>query len=158
MTTATAPTSAPAPTPAPAAFQQPKRSTLILRYLRRNKSLTTGLLIVLFLALFTVIGLLTVDTKKAYPLAVRTKQPPSAQFPLGTDLFGRDLLAAMVVGLWQTVVIGVIAGAIGTLLASSWDSWPPISVVPPMRHSRHHGNPAYPSRVSDIGHHRRLAR
>jgi peptide/nickel transport system permease protein len=111
MTTVTAPTPASAQ---PSTFQQPGRGTLVLRYLRRNKSLTVGLAIVLFLMLFTVIGSLTVDTKKAYPLAVRTKQPPSAQFPLGTDWYGRDLLAAMIVGVWQTVVIGVIAGAIGT--------------------------------------------
>jgi peptide/nickel transport system permease protein len=86
----------------------------VLRYLRRNKSLAVGLLIVLFLALFTVVGSLTVNTeKRAYPLAVKTKQPPSAEFPLGTDWYGRDLLAAMIRGIWQTALIGVIAGVIG---------------------------------------------
>jgi peptide/nickel transport system permease protein len=102
---------------APATFQQPSRSTLFWRYLRRNKSLAVGLLIVLALTLFTVIGSATIDTnKRAYPLAVRSKQAPSAQYPLGTDFFGRDLLAAMVLGMWQTALIGVIAGALGTLV------------------------------------------
>jgi len=95
---------------------QPSKLTLMLRYLRRNKSMVFGLLILLFLVSFTVIGLITVDTKHAYPLSVRSKQPPSLQYPLGTDFFGRDMLAAMVVGMWQTALIGVLAGALGTLI------------------------------------------
>jgi peptide/nickel transport system permease protein len=98
-------------------FHQPPRRVLIARYLRRNKSLAVGLGIVLFLALFTIIGTLTIDTsKRAYPLAVKTKQPPSAEFPLGTDWYGRDLLAAMVRGLWQTAIIGLLAGAVATAI------------------------------------------
>ncbi len=94
---------------------QPGRLTLLLRYLRRNKSLAVGLILLLLLAAFTVIGMLTIDQSKAYPLSVMPKQPPSAKFPFGTDFFGRDLLAAMVVGLWQTALIGVLAGGLGTL-------------------------------------------
>jgi len=95
---------------------QPGRLTLLLRYLRRNVSLVIGLTIVFLLTAFTVIGMLTIDKSTAYPLSVITKQPPSAQFPFGTDFFGRDLLAAMVVGLWQTALIGVLAGGVGTLI------------------------------------------
>ena len=97
-------------------IKQPSRLTIVARYLRRNPSLAIGLLIIFLLVAFTVIGLLTLNTKNAYPLSVRTKQPPSAQYPLGTDFFGRDLLTAMVVGMWQTALIGVLAGAIGTLI------------------------------------------
>ena len=96
--------------------RRPGRLTLLLRYLRRNKSLAIGLFILFLLIAFTVIGLLTINTKNAYPLSVRSKQPPSARYPFGTDFFGRDLLAAMVVGMWQTAVIGVLAGGIGTLI------------------------------------------
>lgn len=95
---------------------QPSQLTLVLRYLRRNKSLLFGLLIMLFLVGFTVVGFLTINPKQAYPLAVKSKQPPSLKYPLGTDFFGRNLYAAMTVGLWQTALIGVIAGAIGTLI------------------------------------------
>src|SRR6266508_335749 len=96
--------------------RRPGQLTLLLRYLRRNKSLAIGLFILFLLIAFTVIGLLTINTKNAYPLSVRSKQPPSARYPFGTDFFGRDLLAAMVVGMWQTAVIGVLAGGIGTLI------------------------------------------
>lgn len=98
--------------------KQPSRLTLGLRYLRRNKSLAIGLFILFLLVAFTVIGLLTVNTKEAYPLAVRAKQPPSLKYPFGTDFFGRNLLVAMVVGMWQTAVIGVLAGALGTLIGT----------------------------------------
>jgi peptide/nickel transport system permease protein len=95
---------------------QPGRLTLLFRYLRLNKSLSIGLLLVLMLTAFTVYGMLTINKRHAYPLSVIPKQPPSAQFPLGTDFFGRDLYAAMVVGLWQTALIGVLAGSVGTLI------------------------------------------
>lgn len=95
---------------------QPSRLTLVLRYLRRNKGLAVGVLILILLVAFTIYGQATADLTNAYPLSVKSKQPPSAEFPLGTDFFGRDLYVAMVVGLKQTAIIGLLAGAIGTLL------------------------------------------
>ncbi len=97
-------------------IQAPGGFALTLRYLRRNRGLAVGILIVALLAAFTVIGMLTIDPSHAYPLAVKPKQPPSAQFLLGTDFFGRDLLAEMVVGMWQTALIGVLAGGLGTII------------------------------------------
>jgi peptide/nickel transport system permease protein len=96
--------------------RQPSNLVLLFRYLRRNKSLAFGLLMTLFLVGFTAFGFATIDTADAYPLRVAVRQPPSLEFPLGTDFFGRDLYAAMVVGLWQTALIGVLAGAAGTLI------------------------------------------
>ena len=95
---------------------QPSRLTLLMRYLRRNKGLAIGLFILLLLIIFTATGMATKDLNDAYPLSVKTKQPPSLEFPLGTDYFGRDLYVAMVVGLWQTALIGLLAGALGTLI------------------------------------------
>jgi peptide/nickel transport system permease protein len=97
-------------------IQQLSKFTMAGRYLRRNKGLALGLIILLALTLFTVIGLLTVNPKHAYPLSAALKQPPSLQYPFGTDFFGRNLLAAMVVGMWQTAVIGLLAGGIGTFI------------------------------------------
>jgi peptide/nickel transport system permease protein len=95
--------------------RQPGNLILLLGYLRRNWSLSIGLIVLLFLVLFTVIGFMIIDPKDAYPLAAPTKRPPGSwPYILGTDFFGRDLLAAMVVGMWQTAVIGILAGGIGT--------------------------------------------
>ena len=95
---------------------QPSSLTLLLRYFNRNRGLAVGLFILLGLILFTAIGLMVINPKHAYPLAVMTKQAPSLRFPFGTDFFGRDMMAAMVVGMWQTAIIGVIAGGLGTLI------------------------------------------
>jgi peptide/nickel transport system permease protein len=100
----------------PSVNLQPSRLTLILRYLRRNKSLAIGLLLFFFLIMFTVVGMLTIDTDHAFALAVKSKQPPSLEFPLGTDFFGRDMLAVMIMGTYQTAIIGFIAGGIGTFI------------------------------------------
>jgi peptide/nickel transport system permease protein len=99
-----------------AQVRRPGRFVLLMRYLRRNMSLSIGLTMLLGLVLFTVIGLLVVDTAEAYPLSVPPRRPPSLEYPFGTDFFGRNLLAAMVVGMWQTALIGVLAGAIGTII------------------------------------------
>ncbi len=95
----------------------PSQRTLILRYLRRNKSLAVGLIILIFLLVFSIGGSFVVDTEKlAYPLAVAPLQPPGAEFPLGTDKDGRDLLAVMIRGILLTGAIGVIAGTIGIVV------------------------------------------
>jgi peptide/nickel transport system permease protein len=98
------------------AIHQPGRLTLLLRYLKRNKGLAIGLTIMLLLVAFTAIGLMTLNLKQAYPLSATIKQPPSWKYPFGTDFFGRNLLTAMVVGTWQTAVIGLLAGGLGTLI------------------------------------------
>ncbi len=89
---------------------------MVLRYIRRNKSLAIGLAILLFLIAFTAVGFMTINPKHAYPLSAAARQAPSLKYPLGTDFFGRDLLAAMVVGMWQTAAIGVVAGGLGTAI------------------------------------------
>ncbi len=95
---------------------RPSRLTLLFGYMRRNIGLGIGLFILLLLVAFTLYGLATADLSHAYPLSVKGKQPPSWEFPLGTDFFGRDLYVAMVVGLKETAAIGFLAGALGTLI------------------------------------------
>lgn len=41
-------------------------------------------------------------------------EPPSAQFPLGTDWFGRDLLSRVMAGAQSTVLLALLATAIAT--------------------------------------------
>jgi peptide/nickel transport system permease protein len=97
------------------------RWSALLGYLRRNVSLAVGLAILGILALFIVVGDLTVDTGNAQPLSVPALQPPSPDYPFGTDRQGRDLLAVMVAGTPLTLRIGFIAGfigvGVGTILA-----------------------------------------
>lgn len=87
--------------------------TLLLRYLRRNPQLGIGLGILLFFVLFSLIGSFYINTKSAYPLGAAAGKPPSWDYPFGTDGQGRDLFAVTVRGVWETLRIGLIAGAIG---------------------------------------------
>ncbi len=89
-----------------------------LGYLRRNPVMLVGMLFLLALTLFVVIGHLTVDTEEAYPLSVRTLQPPSSELPFGSDKQGRNLYAVMVLGTPLTLRIGLIAGIFGVALGS----------------------------------------
>ena len=95
---------------------RPSRFWLVLRYIRRNKSLAIGLVILFFLIAFTAIGFMVINPKHAYPLSAAARKAPSWAYPFGTDFFGRDLFAAMVVGMWQTAAIGLLAGGLGTMI------------------------------------------
>ncbi len=98
-----------------------RRLAAAARYGRRNISLVVGIVLLLALALFVGVGQVVVDTAKARPLSAPALQPPSLEYPFGTDRQGRDLLATMVAGTPLTLRIGFIAGflgvGIGTVLA-----------------------------------------
>jgi len=92
-----------------------------LRYLAHNRQLTLGIVLLGLLILFVILGNLFYDVSKYRPLSVLPGRPPSAEFPLGTDSQGRDILAVMIAGTPLTVRMGLLAGilgvAIGTILA-----------------------------------------
>lgn len=85
----------------------------VLRYARRNPNLIIGIVLLLILLLFSVIGPFFVDTSNADPLSVSPEKPPSWLYPFGTDSQGRDLLAVMVAGTPLTLRIGIVAGLLG---------------------------------------------
>src|SRR2546428_9599928 len=87
-------------------------------YLRRNPSLVVGIVLLLALGLFVVVGHFVVDTSKSRPLSAPAVRAPSAEHPFGTDRQGRDLLATMVAGTPLTLRIGFIAGFLGVGIGS----------------------------------------
>jgi len=91
----------------------PAGQSAAIRYLRRNPSLVVGIVLLSILVLFVGIGHLVIDTNKARALSAPVMQPPSFQYPFGTDRQGRDLLAVMVAGTPLTLRIGFIAGVLG---------------------------------------------
>jgi peptide/nickel transport system permease protein len=90
----------------------------VIGYLRRNASLAVGLILLGLLIAFMAVGALTVDTQNAQPLSAPALQPPSWDYPFGTDRQGRDLLAVMVAGTPLTLRIGFVAGFIGVGVGS----------------------------------------
>ncbi len=105
--------------PTQSAFGEQARGGL--RYLGRNRQLILGLVLLGALLLFVVLGNLFYDVARYRPLSVFPGRPPSAEFPLGTDSQGRDILAVMIAGTPLTFRMGLLAGflgvAVGTVLA-----------------------------------------
>jgi peptide/nickel transport system permease protein len=106
---------------APAESQFGDQARSGLRYLARNRQLILGLALLGALALFVIVGHLVYNVDLYKPLSVPTGRAPSAQFWLGTDSQGRDIMAIMIAGIPLTLFMGLAAGflgvAIGTILA-----------------------------------------
>src|ERR671939_2049814 len=81
-----------------------------LRYLARNRQLLLGVTLLGLLALFVILGHLFYDVSRYKPLSVLPGRPPSAEFPLGTDSQGRDIMAVLIAGTPLTLRIGLLAG------------------------------------------------
>jgi peptide/nickel transport system permease protein len=89
-----------------------------LRYWLGNWKLSLGLVLVLSLVLFSVIGRLFVDASEAEVAAGPFTASPSREYPLGTDNVGRNVFALMVYGIPPTLQIGLIAGFTGTVIGT----------------------------------------
>jgi peptide/nickel transport system permease protein len=91
----------------------------MLRYLRRNRNLTVGLLMLLSVFLFAGLGRILWDISKAAPLSGLPNLEPSWSHPLGTDRQARDILAVMIVGTPKTLYIGFFAGTVGVIIGTT---------------------------------------
>ena len=100
----------------------------ILRYMRRNRLIVFGLGAFMALALFLGLSFLFYEQEDSYQerqgvnglvraASVKQDQKPSwnpwSGYPLGTDPKGRDIYAAVVVGVPLTLRVGLLAAAIG---------------------------------------------
>jgi peptide/nickel transport system permease protein len=85
----------------------------VARAIVTNKMLVAGILVLLVVLLFGVVGSSFVTRAQADVGAGRPARPPDFQHLLGTDQQGRDVLANVIFGTPATLKIGVIAGIIG---------------------------------------------
>ncbi len=83
----------------------------LIKDLLRIKKLDVSLAIFMGVMITSVFGSMLYKEK---PLAIvgPAEQPPSAEFPLGTDSWGRDLLALLLTGTKNSLRIGVTAALI----------------------------------------------
>ena len=103
---------------------------LSLGWLRRNRRLQVGLLMLLPFVVFAIVPGL-VAPHGAEELVSGVFKPPFGEYALGTDSTGRDILSRLVfsaqtdlmISLGSTAVAAVIGVAIG-LLAGYWGGWP----------------------------------
>jgi len=90
----------------------------VARFLRQNPRITTGFVLIGCMLLFWLIGNATIGTSKAVPLSGPPDMPPSAQYPLGTDSAGRQLLPVLIAGVPLTLEVGLLAGGVGLLIGA----------------------------------------
>ena len=85
------------------------------RRFRRNVAAVIGLVFLGFIVLAALFGpmLYPVDP---YDMIGRPSMPPSPDFPLGTDVSGRDILAGLIGGARVSLLIGLIASLGATVV------------------------------------------
>ncbi|MEJ5257811.1 MAG: ABC transporter permease [Fervidobacterium sp.] len=89
----------------------------MIRPLFKNKKFLVGIsifLIFLFLGIFGPI-FYTVDPME---MSWDREQPPSANHPLGTDTYGRDILAQLLHGIRSSLYIGFLAAIISLIIGA----------------------------------------
>jgi peptide/nickel transport system permease protein len=97
---------------------EPDRRIDWLSHARGNRSLVAGVLIVVMIVGFGLIGPFLIHQEATRTTAFAKDLKPSLDHFLGTDSFGRDIMALIVVGTPQTVKVGLIAGTIALLVGS----------------------------------------
>jgi peptide/nickel transport system permease protein len=84
------------------------------RRYRRNRAAVGGLIAVLLIVLLAVIGPRVYEVN-AFDMVGRPHLPPGGEFPLGTDVSGRDILAGIIHGAPVSLLIGVVASLCATI-------------------------------------------
>jgi peptide/nickel transport system permease protein len=90
----------------------------VVDFFAENRLFTAGVLLLMALYLFGLIGLMMTNPKGADMGAVPLNQGPSAAHLLGTDGLGRDMFAVMVIGIPNTFKIGFLAGTVGVVVGT----------------------------------------
>jgi peptide/nickel transport system permease protein len=100
------------PSPRRLAWQRRRRSAVRNWHLfRKNKQAVAGLSILLLFGFLALIAPLVVSPEAIDPATApgQPNQPPSLDFPLGTDGFGRSVLSLLIVGSRVSLVVGLTA-------------------------------------------------
>lgn len=95
----------------------------LIRRLLRNRSGSIGLLMVLIYALIALLGAFDITPYPPLEQHVSDRlKPPSAEYVMGTDLFGRDIASRLMAGAANSLRLAVlsvsIAATLGTCLGT----------------------------------------
>lgn len=120
MTTEATP---PAAKAGPRALARQRRRDSAVRFWKRYRTHRSGLLGLAALALFALVALtapLTVgsDVSSVTGAPGSPMEPPSGEFPLGTDRFGRDLLGLLVWGSRVSLLVGLLAAVLSVAIGA----------------------------------------
>jgi peptide/nickel transport system permease protein len=92
----------------------------VIRDFSRNRMGLIGLAAIVFMLLFSFVGPLLYPTDQTTPNLLLVTRPPSAQFPLGTDAVGYNVLGRLMFAGQSTLEVGLAAAAIATILGTLW--------------------------------------
>ncbi len=98
-------------------------SQLALRRFLRHRMALVGLVLLISIVLYVLVGTFFYSEANANRLDLRIKlSPPSGEHPFGTDLVGRDIMARTVFGGQISLIIGlsavIISVVVGVLVGS----------------------------------------
>jgi peptide/nickel transport system permease protein len=82
---------------------------------RRNRAALGGVIVLAFVVLLALIGPIVYPTPP-FDMVGRPYLPPFGEFPLGTDVSGRDILAGIIHGASVSLLIGIFASLCATLV------------------------------------------
>lgn len=85
--------------------------------LLRSRKFMIGLCVFVAILIFGIIGPMVTRNPLEQAPATRGFLPPSWEYPLGTDIFGEDLFAQLCTGTRNSMIVGAVAGIVGTLIA-----------------------------------------
>ena len=86
----------------------------------RNRMGVIGVALIVLMLLFSFVGPLLYPTDQIHPNLLQVTKPPSAQFPLGTDQVGFNVLGRLMVAGQSTLEVGLAAAVIATLVGTLW--------------------------------------
>lgn len=100
------------------------------RSFRRSKTAVVGMVIIVFFILLALFGPFIAKEGLNNQLAADRLQPPSAEYWLGTDDFGRDILSRIIHGArislsvgFLSVIVSVVVGSLLGIIAGYYGRW-----------------------------------
>jgi peptide/nickel transport system permease protein len=105
------------PTETPAATAARRRRGGVLRAIRGNRKAMVGALLLLAFTVLAIVPQWFTSVSDANAHQFGLALGPSAAHPLGTTAFGQDILAQLIYGTRQSMVIALVVGALATVLS-----------------------------------------
>ncbi|NLK19493.1 MAG: ABC transporter permease [Synergistaceae bacterium] len=87
----------------------------VWRRLRLNKAAMAGMAVIIVLVVVAIFAPVLAPKDPNQTNMKARLQPPSAEFPLGTDNFGRDMLSRIIYGSRISLYVGFVAVGIGAV-------------------------------------------
>jgi peptide/nickel transport system permease protein len=92
----------------------------VARDLFRSRMGVAGLAAIAVMLLFSFVGPLLYPTDQTHPNLLQITLHPSAQFPLGTDEVGYNVLGRLMVAGQSSLEVGLAAAAIASIVGTLW--------------------------------------